>query len=248
MPSKRISEPAFAGDDGSPDPRLAAAATDYGEDRGRLPEVLSALHSARVLAPVVATPGEVGVDTAGLHVDKTSDIALPLLLDGDGRRAVPIFSGVEAMGRWDPAARPVPVQGPRAAAVALAEGAEALVLDIAGPSTVTLGEPELRALVEGRGTVAAYDDEGLGHELANLLAQEIAVCSGWIAPWAGADARLTVVVAPGQAVEELARRLAERLREPARRAGGGVRGLDLAVRVGGEPEPPGRRLPFRHLS
>ena len=92
------------------------------------------------------------------------------------------FSSVDALHLWDRAARPVPVSGPRAAAVALAEGAEALVLDVAGPSPATLGLPEVRALAAGLGASPAYDDDGLAAEVALVLSGEPVVVGAWLAP------------------------------------------------------------------
>ena len=63
-------------DDGSVDAGLAAALTAYGDEVARLPEVLAALHGARVLAPIVAVLHEPGTSPAGVPVGKTSDIAL----------------------------------------------------------------------------------------------------------------------------------------------------------------------------
>lgn len=234
---RRIPDPGFAGDSGAADPALAAAQQAYSTDPARLPEVLAALHRARVLAPVVAVLGESGTTAAGLRVEKTSDIALPLLDAGDGHRAVPVFSGLEALGRWDPAARPVPVEGPRAAAVALAEGAEALVLDVAGPHAVTIGLAEVRALLDGRGTLPAYADEALARLLCGVLAAEPEVRAGWLSPAAGLDARLTVVVDPAADAGVLGERLGQRLRALVAVA---VRGLDVALTSDGTPPPDGR--------
>lgn len=248
MSSKRVPESEFAGDDGSPDPRLSAALRSHGADPGRLPEVLAALHRVRVLAPVVAVLGETGTSAAGLPVDKTSDIALPLLVDADGRRAVPVFSALETLARWDRSARPVPVMGPRVAAVALAEGADGVVVDVAGPSVVTLGRPEVRALAEGRAVVPAYDDERLAGELAQVLAGEPSVLGGWIAPAAGLDAMLTVLLDPVGAADDVGARLAAGLRGPALRSGAG-RGVEVTLHVGGSaPAPAGRPVFVRSLS
>lgn len=225
-PAKRIPDPGFAGDDGSADPRLSTALLACAENPGRLPEVLAALHAARVLAPVVAVLGESGTTEAGLRVDKTSDIALPVLVSGDGERAVPVFTDLAAMARWEPTARPVPVEGVRAAAVALAEGAAALVLDLAGPASVTLGEPELRALVEGRGTVPAYVDPALSGAVAARLAGDEAVRAAWLEPWPGVDARLTFAVADAADAAAVGARLADALRDL---VGTAVRGLEVAV-------------------
>ena len=235
--SRRIPDPGFAGDTGAADEALAAAQEAYATDPARLPEVLAALHRARVLAPVLAVPGETGATEAGLRVDKTADVALALLDDGSGHRAVPVFSGLAALARWDPSARPVPVDGGRAAAVAVAEGAEALVLDVAGPRTVVLGLAEVRALAQGRGTTPAYDDEALAALLCRALAAEPAVTGAWLAPHAGVDARLTVATTVAADPRDLAARLADRLRALADLT---VRGLDLELTTVAEP-PDGAR-------
>lgn len=232
---KRISESAFAGDTGAADPGLAAALRAHAVHAGRLPEVLAALHTARVLAPVVAVLGETATAESGLTVDKRADIALPLLVAGDGARGVPVFSDLEAMARWDPAARPVPVEAARAAAVVLAEQAEGLLLDIAGPHPATLGLAEVRGLLAGRGRVPAYADETLRVLLHQALAGIPEVVGGWLGPWPGADGRLTVRLAPGVAPEEVAPRLVAAL--PGQVRSLGVRGLDVAVLADVESAP-----------
>jgi hypothetical protein len=66
--------------------------------------------------------------------DKTADIAVPVLVDPDGARALPVFTDLAALARGTP--RPGRCRSPGPAAqVALAEDAEALVLDLAGPVT-----------------------------------------------------------------------------------------------------------------
>ena len=241
MSTRRLPVSAFSGDDGHPDARLAAALTAFAADPGRRPDVLAALHVVRVLAPVVALAGETGTTAAGLRVDKTSDIAVPLLEGNDGRRALPVFSGVASLARWDPGARPVPVEGPRAAQVAAAEGAEVLVLDPAGPISAVLAAPELRALIEGRGMVPAYDDKELAGRVAAVVETEPAVLAAWLLPQLDADARLTLHLAAGWTgpPDELLRRLAQRLGDLPDWAALAVRGLDCAVLPAGDtPDRP----------
>lgn len=239
-PGRRIPDPGFAGDTGAPDPALTAALAATAADAGRLPEVLAALHGCRLLAPVVAAPAESAVADSGLVVDKRADIAVPLLVSADGARAVPVFTGLDTLARWDPAARPVPVTGPRAAEVALAEAAEALVVDVAGPHPVTVGAPELRALAAGRGRVPAYADEQLRVAVHRALAGVPEVLAGWLTPWPGSDARLTVSLADGAVPAAVAPRLVSALPAPLR--SGGVRGVDLAVLGPGDSPPAGRRV------
>ena len=223
-----IPDPANASDDGSRDPALAAAVAAVAADPAQLPLVLAALHQARLLAPVVAVLGEQETTAAGLVRDKTSDIAMPLLLDDAGRRALPVFSDLAALARWDPAARPVPVAGQRAAQVALAERAEAMVLDVAGPTTVTLPLAEVRALAEGRGGVPAWDDPEVSAGIAAVLAGEPQVRSAQLAPCCGRDGRLTVSVDPTADRVALAGRVAAAVAAlPVVRRG--VRGLEVTV-------------------
>jgi hypothetical protein len=233
MSTRRIPASAFADDQGLADAGLAAALARFAADPARRPEVLAALHVARVLAPVVARPGEVGTGARGLPVDKTSDIAVPLLEGTDGRRALPVFTGLDSLARWDPAARPVPVEGPQAARVAVAEGAEVLVVDVAGPNTCVLEEPELRALVERRGVVPAYDDDRLAGELRSSLADQTAIAVAWLLPATAVDVRLAVRLVDGGAtpaeVTALLTSLARCVVDLPRWAAHDVRGLDVAL-------------------
>jgi SseB protein N-terminal domain len=153
MPKARpIPDPGFAGDDGRPDPALRAALAVYAEDPGQHLEVFAALQGTRLLVPVVAILGEVGVDDAGLTHDKTSDMATALLMGRDGRRALLAFSGLDTLAAWRGDARPVPV-------TAVQEGAEALVLDVAGPTAYAVEGELLEGLA--RGWTLARTDGGL---------------------------------------------------------------------------------------
>jgi hypothetical protein len=130
-------------DTGSADPTLAAALAAYAEDAAREPEVLAALAEARLLVPVVAQLGEAETGPDGLARDKSADMAAVLMRGADGRLALLAFTSLETLHRWDPEARPVPVPARTAALAALQDGAEALLVDTAGPVryVATVGVP-----------------------------------------------------------------------------------------------------------
>ena len=134
-PGRVVPDPGFAGDDGAADPRLRAALEAYAADPTRQLEVFVALQATRLLVPVVAVLGESEADEAGLAHDKSSDMATALLTGRDGRQALLAFTGLDALAAWRPDARPVPVTAALAARSALQEGAAALVVDVAGPTT-----------------------------------------------------------------------------------------------------------------
>ena len=150
-PRRDLPDPGFAGDDGSAAADVAAALRRYDADpaTGYAP-ALAALQASRLLVPVVAVLGEVEVDDAGRTHDKTSDMATVLVTGKDGRTALLAFTGTDAMRRWDPTARPVPVTAARAAEAALQDGADAVVVDIAGPVLLAVPGEDLHALAAGQ--------------------------------------------------------------------------------------------------
>jgi len=130
----RLLAGAGAPDDiGAPDEALTAALAAYAVDASREPDVLAALADARLLVPVVAALGEAETGPLGLVRDKSADMATVLMRGADGRLALLAFTGLDALHRWDPDARPVPVPARTAALAALQDGAEALLIDVAGP-------------------------------------------------------------------------------------------------------------------
>ena len=147
---RTIPDPGFAGDDGSVAPEVEAALAAYAQDPGPgQPAALATLQHTRLLVPVVAVLGEVEHDENGLAHDKTSDMATVLMRGRDGRMALLAFTGTDAMRRWNPEGRPVPVSVPDAARAAVHDGADALLVDVAGPVMFVVAGDDLRALADG---------------------------------------------------------------------------------------------------
>ncbi|WP_256105857.1 SseB family protein [Streptomyces sp. ODS05-4] len=243
MALKNIPDPGFSDDDGTADPRLAQALAAWAQDRSAEPRVLAALRDARLLVPVVAVLGEAEVDEAtGLRREKTSDMAVPTLTAGD-RRALPAFTSLETLARWDPAARPVAVPLHQALQAAAHEKADTLVLDLAGPVPYELTGRALLAAAEGRTSTDPLADPAVTAAVRALVAAEPAVLRAHLGP-GDADGTLALVLAqdadPAQAAGRVARALAadETLRARL------VRGLDLAV-LPAASTPPGEPLYVR---
>lgn len=142
---------AFAGDDGSADPGVAAALAALRDGTGGLEGVVAALAGTRVLVPVLAELEVEGTVEVGGHahtVDKEASAGIVALQAPDGRTALPVFSSVAAMTAWRRAARPVPTDVVRAALSAVSEGWELMVLDAGGPVTALLPRPAVWALAQ----------------------------------------------------------------------------------------------------
>lgn len=181
----------FAGDDGAVAPALAAALDADPVDPAA---VLEALRDARVFAPVLAVAGEVDPVTGA---DQGADMALPVLRSPDGRAALPVFSDVPALARWDAAARPVPVEAQRAALSAVQEERQLLVLDPAGPVPVVLPRPALWALAQGRAWTPSPRDPQVHAAVAAAAARVPGVATVQCLPGQRAELRVVLGVRPG---------------------------------------------------
>jgi SseB protein N-terminal domain len=161
-------ESPFRDDDGSADPRAAAALAAFGAGLGGEHAALSALAGSRLLVPVVAVRSESeGPGSAEDHPeagpgraaggDHGSEMSLPTLVGRDGRSAIPVFTCVDALARWDAQARPVPAQ---AALVwrAAVDGSCAVVVDVAGPVPLAVDGARLAALAGGRPVPLPHQD------------------------------------------------------------------------------------------
>ncbi|WNI14762.1 SseB family protein [Actinacidiphila sp. ITFR-21] len=236
MALKNIPDPGFADDDGSAAPALAAALAAYAGDRGTPREaaaeqaVVGALHTARLLVPVVALLGEAETGPDGLRRDKTSDMAVPTIQAPDGRRALPAFTSTASLARWRPDARPVAVPLARALQALAHEGADTLLVDLAGPVAYELTGPALRAAVLGPGRPEPLANAAVRAALRAAVAAQPGVVRAHLATGRpGSDGTLGLVVAPGADVETTGRALAAALAADEVLRAALVQGLDLAL-------------------
>ena len=130
----------FAGDDGRADPRWERAYAD--------PAAVEQLlrSGVRLLVPIVAVLDEADEDSGA---EKSSHMASVSLVQADGRRGMLAFTCLDALARWDAAARPVPVTSHQVAAAALDEGADGVLVDIAGPVRFAIDGDLLGDLARG---------------------------------------------------------------------------------------------------
>lgn len=171
----------FEGDDGASDPALLAALSAARRDEAAVYPAYAALAGRRVLVPIVAVLGEseaaetVGPDGQVLRRDKDSDMAVITLVAGDGMKALPAFTSVEALAEWAqgagyPQARPIPVSIETAAAAALQEQASVLLLDLGGPGRFEISGSPLRAFAQGRTPLPPAVDPEVMEAIKKVLA------------------------------------------------------------------------------
>lgn len=139
-----------AGDDGSADPVLLAALTAFRAGSGSAVEVVEAYRAARLLIPLLAEAGDVGVAPSGLAVDKTQELSIVTVAAPDGRRVLPVFTSVATLAAWDAGARPVPVDGVRTALAAAGDDTDLIVIDPASDTEFVLRRPAVWAIGLGQ--------------------------------------------------------------------------------------------------
>jgi hypothetical protein len=179
-----------SGDDGSAPEALRVALERFRSGAGGQPEVVDAVRDSRLLIPLLAELGETGTNEAGRTVDKSQELSIVTVAAPDGRTAMPVFSSVDTMRVWNPAARPVPAAGTRVALAAVAEGTDLVVVDPGSPGSFVLRRPALWAIGRQEPWVPSPADPELAAEFTRLTAGEPAVVGVVLRP-GDPEARLT---------------------------------------------------------
>jgi len=242
-------------DRGQPDPQVAAALRAFAAGQGSEHAVLTALAGTRLLVPVVAvlaeaaaagTSGSPGHPAPGgtarpgrpLRREKASEMALPILIGSDGRRAVLAFTCLRALAGWRPDARPVPVAAGQVWQAG-AEEASAVVIDVAGPVPFAVDGARLAALAEGRPPPPPHEDPDLRALAEEALTSEPLITGLALRPGeGGSDLTVLVTLADGYAPAHVRAQAAIRRAVERVVAGGGDRvrrGITLNASMGGRP-------------
>lgn len=182
-----LPENPYAADDGRPDEAVVLALGAYAQGVATGSEVLEALAGSRLLVPVVAlldSVEEVPVgDGPALHREKESSMATVTLQRPDGSRALLAFTGNASLHAWRADARPIAVPARRAAQATLAEGAQTLLLDVAGPRPFAVDGVELRSLAFAAEVgLPLSEDPQVAQAVTDALADEPAVVGALLAP------------------------------------------------------------------
>lgn len=243
MAGRPLAGPQYPGDDGSGDSRVTAALAAYASGQGGEHAVLAALHSSRLLVPVVAVLAEEEAAAPGaLRREKSSEMALPTVIGTDGRAALPAFTCAASLARWRPQARPVPVPAAQVWRSG-AQDASAVIIDIAGPVPFAVDGARLAALAQGRPAPMPHEDPDVVALVHAALAAEPAIAGYRLLPGEdGTDLTLCLVPVPGYGPAEpgvtgAAQRACERLL-----AGAGDRvrrGVEVALLEPAGPGPAG---------
>lgn len=233
MPSggRTLSGGGFADDHGQADPVLREVLSNLGDSADAAAErrLLGLVAAARWLVPAVAVPvdpdrpapehrhhghshdGHGPPATAGRPATEMSAVTLT---GPDGRRAMLVFSGLDALAEWDPAARPVPVSAQTAAQAAVSEGCDVLVVDVASDHATELRPSMVWALAQDQAWVPAHEDPFVERAVSRACQDESAVVRHTLGSGPAGTLVVTLALPPGldaTAVQALATRVGEQL-------------------------------------
>ncbi len=191
-------DPSFRHDDGTADPGVTAALEAFAAGQGSERAALTALACGRLLVPVVAVPAD------QLRAEKASEMAMPTLIGLDGRRAIPAFTCLDAMHRWQQGARPVPAAA-RQVWQAAVDGPCAVVIDVAGPVRLAVEGARLAALARGDAVPAPWADPDVREVVSDVLTGELTVAAFELRPGgAERDLVIALTIAPDSAGRDVA--------------------------------------------
>ncbi|QRV01471.1 SseB family protein [Arcanobacterium phocisimile] len=161
----------FAGDDGSL-PRALKLAFEQ-PTAHRVEAIVSVLD--RVLVPVIphAHPGRDEHGKINDHQTAALDLQdektmLECQVIADNRKAVAVFSAVDALLSWNPEARPVPAGIESVALATLKHHGGQLVLDPGSDSETWIGRSAVISLATGGKWLAPWADDKISQKLAEL--------------------------------------------------------------------------------
>lgn len=205
----------FRHDDGSASQEVTAALVDFAAGQGTEHAVMTALTGSRLLVPVVAvladqlepasprqpaSPGQ-AVARSATRGEKASEMAMPTLIGADGRRAVPAFTSLESMRRWQVDARPVPVTALSVWQSARADSC-AVVIDVAGPVPFAVEGSRLVTLARGEAAPQPFADPDVREIVAAVLASQLDVASFELQPDDGGHDLAIVLVLTDEATAD----------------------------------------------
>jgi hypothetical protein len=213
---------AFAADDGSTPAAYAGALAafhalpeDSIERAAAHSSLIDAVRTSRFLIPLVAEAGDEGLNAKGLRVDKTQELAVVHVEGPDGQTVLPIFSSVTAMAVWRADARPVPADGLRAAASALLDNCDWVVIDATSDTEIVLRRPTLRAIAAQQPWIPPHADSQVAAEVGIAVGGDARISAFTLAtgdPQAtglGPDLIILVSLEPGLSSQDFTQLLAD---------------------------------------
>lgn len=138
----------FADDDGKASPELIEAIKKFRTGEVGAEAVVDQIRVSRLLVPLLANLGESEIGAHGQKVDKSAELSIVTVKSPDDQDSLVVFSSVEAMSRWNKAARPVPTDAIRIALAAASQMSTRVVLDPGSDTEFVVRRPAIAKIAQ----------------------------------------------------------------------------------------------------
>ena len=189
-------------DDGSCPPDLEAVLREISAGLATVQDLVASLHGNRLLVPLLAQLGEAELGAHGQTVDKSAELSIVAVATPDGATAIPGFTDVSAMLRWNPTARPVPVPIAKLAVAAVGEGHTRVIVN-PGSESIALRHIQLRSLALGEDWTRPDQSDEV-YRIVEGAVEDLPEISGFSLGWhdplgklVGPELQITLQVEPG---------------------------------------------------
>lgn len=179
----------YPGDDGKTDPNLEKVLADFVAGTVDEVAVVDALRQVRIFAPIIAQLSQAEITADGLVSDKESDMALVSIQAPDGRKALPVFTSVDALTTWHDLARPVAADMRKTALSAVEDDNQLIVVNPGQDVTFVVRRPAVWAIARGQEWVPSYRSPQVAQALSELVTPLAGVLGVEAAPGAGVYSR-----------------------------------------------------------
>lgn len=161
----------FAGDDGSAPELLIETISNFHIGTASAEQVVDAIRESRLLIPLLAQLGESEEGAHGQTVDKSAELSIVTVATPDDQNGLPVFSSVAAMQRWNPTARPIPVDARRVALAAVVEENTRVILDPESNTEFAIRRPALAAIAQDLNWVHPVRNKEVHDAIAAVIAK-----------------------------------------------------------------------------
>lgn len=198
----------FADDDGSARPELIEAIKQFHISQDPA-NVFIEFSKSRLLIPLLADLGESEEGAHGHKVDKSAELSIVNVRTPDDQVALPVFSSVETMQRWNPVARPVPSDAVKIALAAASEGNTRIILDPGSETEFAFRRAAIAALAQQKPWLAPHLSSVVKKEFELGVAEEPMIVNVEISSLdpqsrlAGPEVKIKLLVKAGLSKEDL---------------------------------------------
>lgn len=141
-------------DKGQSDPVLLALLQNRGNDYEKL--VIDKLNNSRLIGAIVAKK------------DKNVEMMQALFSSNDGKVAMPVFTSLDELAKWNKDARPIPLVAHDFAQQTIDQELDALILDIASDHRFIIQGYMLRCLAKNHEWNYPYQDKEVKETIENI--------------------------------------------------------------------------------